>query len=92
MPVKGGEPACNAEGSTFHRMKAPLDEHEESRPKMVGSSLLRLRKLLGRSDYTVVAAEMHECEQAEDTVIISIEIPVLVRLVFTVPESLDKFL
>ena len=33
------------------------------------------------SDDTVVSAEVHECEEAEKTVIICIEISVLIRLV-----------
>lgn len=41
-------------------------------------------------DDTVVSAQVHECEEAEQTVIVCIEISVLERLVLAVPESLGE--
>ena len=35
-------------------------------------------------------AQMHECEQTEDSVIVCIEVTVLVRLVLAVPEPVDE--
>ena len=42
------------------------------------------------SDDTVVSAEVHECEEAEKTVVICIKISVLVRFVLGVPETVDE--
>ena len=42
-------------------------------------------------DDAVVAAEMHKCKQAEQAVVVGIEVAVLVGLVLAVPEALREF-
>ena len=43
-------------------------------------------------DDTVVAAEMHECKEAQQSVVIGIEVSVIERLVLCIPEGIYKFL
>ena len=51
-----------------------------------------LNELFSRCDDTVVSAQVHECEEAEEAIIICIEISVLVRLVLRIPETVDEFI
>lgn len=43
-----------------------------------------------RGDYAIIAAQMHEGEQAEKTVVVCVEIAVVVWLVTRVPQTFGK--
>jgi hypothetical protein len=43
-------------------------------------------------DDAVISAEVHECEEAEKTIIISVKVTILIRLVLRIPETVDELM
>jgi hypothetical protein len=53
---------------------------------------LTLRSLLLWEDDTIVATQVHESEEAQQTVIVGIEVTVLERLMLRIPQTVYKLL
>ena len=43
-------------------------------------------------DYAVMSAEVHECEESQQTVVVGIEVAILKRFVLSIPKGIDKLL